>query len=108
MSRRISTQTEIKDKDLAIAALNQAGITHEVIGNTIRMSSGFMANATLDLNTGTVTGDSDFGHSSSNLGLLRQYYSEAKVRAEWLKSGAVIDERQNDVEGNIILLWHTA
>jgi hypothetical protein len=105
MSRRISTQTEIKDKDLAIAALNQAGIMHEVIGNTIRMNSGFMANATLDLNTGTVTGDSDFGH---NFGLLRQYYSEAKVRAEYLKSGAVIDERQNDVEGNIILLWHTA
>lgn len=107
MSRRVSTQTEMKDKDLAIAALNQAGIMHEVIGNTIRMTSGFAANATLDLGTGIITGDDTFGHTPSNLGVLRQYYAEAVTKAEYLKSGTIIDERQNEGR-NVILLWHTA
>jgi len=107
MSRRVTTNTEIKDKDLAIAALKQAGVMHDVSGNTIRMSSGFMAGATLDLTTGVISGDSDYGNSE-NFGLLRQFYGEAQFKAECLKTGIVIDERLNDNEANTVLLWHTA
>jgi len=107
MSRRIKTKTEITNKDLAVQALKQAGIGFEVRGNdSILMTSGELANATIQLKTGTISGDSDFGHTSSKFGLLRQYYSEAQVRYEYQKNGTQIDERTTDKEGNIILQWH--
>jgi len=106
MSRRIETRTEITDKDLAIDALKAAGISHQVQGNMIHLGSGTYSNATLDLKTGTISGDSDYGHTSAKLGLLRQHYSEAKVKAEYLKNGTIIDSREVNEEGDIVLMWH--
>lgn len=109
MSRRITTKTSITDKDLAEQALKQAGIQYQDQGTSIRFTSGEMANATLDLTTGTISGDSDFGHTKERLvGLLRQHYSEAQVKREYAKLGAVIDERQIDNQGNVVLMWHMA
>jgi len=109
MSRRIARQTSITDKELALQALKQAGIQYQDQGNTIRFTSGTMANATLDLTTGTISGDSDFEHTKERLvGLLRQHYSEAQIKREYAKLGTVIDERQTDKQGNVVLMWHMA
>jgi len=108
MSKRIKTNTEITDKELAIEALNQAEIVYQIKGDTIYMDSGELMHTSLSLKTGEISGDSDFGHTSENLGLLRKYYSEAKFKRECLKNGTLIDERQVNEEGDIVLMWHMA
>lgn len=106
MSHRVTTETEIKDKALAIAALKTAGISYVEQGNDVlRFTSGRMANASLDLRTGRITGDTDYGHTQDGLGVLRQNYGEAKYRQECLKQGVSIESREVDREGNIILMW---
>jgi hypothetical protein len=95
----------MKDKELASQALNMAGIVFEVHDNLITMTSKSWRQAQLDLGTGVITGDSDFGHSSEQLGLLRQYYGEASARLDCLKAATIIDERLMNVEGDIILMW---
>ncbi len=107
MSRRVLTKAEMTDKGLAIQALTQAGIQFEEKGdNVLVLTSGSYKNARIDLSAGTVSGDSDYGHTEESFGVLRQYYGEAKAKAALLKSGSTIDERQVDQEGNIILMWH--
>jgi len=109
MSRRITMQTEITNKDLAVQAMDLAGISYQILSdNDIKMTSGPAANAVIDLTKGTITGDSDSEHTLSKLGVLRKYYSEALVRAEYLKTGTTIDGRQKDEDGTLILMWHTA
>lgn len=106
MSRRITTETNITDKAVALEALELAGIEHNVQGDTIYMSSGDFRNARLDLRTGTISGDSDFGHDSEQFGVLRQYYGEALFRAEARKNGTTIEQREVNEEGDVVLMWH--
>jgi hypothetical protein len=40
--------------------------------------------------------------------MLRQYYAEAQLRQEYAKNGTTVDERQSDLDGNIVLMWHMA
>jgi hypothetical protein len=108
MSRRIENQTNITDKDLALRALTAAGMEHQVQGDRIYIKSGAMAGATVDLRTGMVSGDSDFGHTEDSLGVLRQYYSEALFKRECGRQGTVIDQRRVEANGDIVLNWHTA
>lgn len=105
MSRAITLQTEITDPDLACQALKQAGILYDLAGDQIFLKSGDLRDAVLDLRTGRVQGDSDYGHTSSKFGLLRQYYGEAKARAEHAKNGVHIEQRLVDEEENVILMW---
>ena len=107
MSHRVTVQTEIKDKAMAIQALQQGKYTFEEAGSTLRIKSGTLANVTIDLASGQVSGDTDFrGHTKDNLGLLRQMYAEAKFRHEVLKTGGTIDERSVNRDGDIEIL-HT-
>lgn len=110
MSRAITTRTEIKDKELAVLALNQAGISfREQSDDVLVFTSGKMANARLYLQTGEIIGDSDFGHTKSSMvGMLRQHYSEVQFLREAQKVGTTIDQRETDQEGNIVLMWHMA
>jgi hypothetical protein len=108
MSRRITNKLNITDRDLAIEALQLANYTYRENGNTLYIDNGALRNARLNLTTGEMSGDSDFGHTEEQFGLLRQYYAEAQVRSECLKSGVTIDERQTDSEGNIVLMAHMA
>ena len=108
MSRRIENQTNITDKELACRALQLAGMDHDVQGDRIYIKSGSMASAILNLKTGLITGDSDFGHTEEGLGVLRQYYSEVLFKREAARQGTVIDQRRVDANGDIILQWHTA
>lgn len=108
MSRRVTTKTEIKDRDLAIQALKGAGMTYREQGKTLFITSGRMANASIDLTTGEVTGDSDYGHNSGTLGGLRQSYGEAKYRAECLKQGISITSRHVEKNGDVVLMCRMA
>jgi hypothetical protein len=108
MSHRVTTQTEIKDKTLAIQAIKGAKLQYREVGNDqLVITSGGMNNATIDLRTGVISGDSDYGHDKENLGVLRQHYSEAKFRAESLKNGVSIESRVVEKNGDVVLMWAT-
>jgi hypothetical protein len=105
MSHRVTTDTEIKDKTLAIQACKTAGISYVEQGNdSLRFTSGKLNNATLDLRSGRITGDSDYGHTSEALGVLKQAYGESKYRQECMKQGISIESRVVDQQGNIVLM----
>jgi hypothetical protein len=104
MSHRVTTRTEIKDKDLAKAALQQAGYSFSEYGNTLTITSGDLRNASLNLDTGDITGDTDYRHSESKFGALKQYYSEQKYKKELSRNGGYIESRAVDKNGDIILM----
>jgi hypothetical protein len=105
MSHRVTTETEIKDKVILTQACKSTNITFTDQGaDHIRFTSGAMANATLDLRTGRITGDSDYGHTASGLSALKQAYGEAKYKGECARQGIQIESRTTDHEGNIILM----
>jgi hypothetical protein len=108
MSRKVTTRTEITNKDIAVAALQFAQVQHTVDGNYIYLNSGELSGAMLNLETGDVSGDTDFGHSHRSLSVIKQYYAEALFRTEAAKIGTTIDQRSTDAEGSIVLSWHTA
>jgi len=104
MSHRVTTNTEIKDADLAQDALKRAGYSFDIRGNSILITSGDMNGATIDLRSGVISGDSDMGHRSDRFGALRQFYSEAKVTKETQKAAGYIEQRSTDQQGNVILM----
>lgn len=106
MSRRIFTQTTMNDKEVAIAAIALAGYDYTAHRNQIYIESGPLKYATINLTTGRVEGDVDFGHTESSLGVLRQYYSEALFRRDCLKNGTQIDGKEVTEEGDVVLTWH--
>jgi hypothetical protein len=108
MSRVIENRTEIKDKELAFEALRQAGINYNVDGETIFLTSGPLKNSYIDLKTGHVRGDSDYGHTKEMFGLLHQHYTVAKIRQEYLRAGATIESVTTDEEGTVILAYQFA
>ena len=103
MSHRVTVQTEIKDKAIAISALKAAGISYREQGNTLALSGGQFDRSVINLSTGQITGDTDYGHDQSRLGMLRQHYSEAKFKAEALKQGIEVQQRTVNKDGDIIL-----
>lgn len=105
MSHRVTTETEIKDKTLAIQALKQAGFAYNDAGSTLHIVSGPIANSSIDLTTGVITGDTDRGHRRGNdgLGVMKRYYAEAKVRQECALQGITIEERIVEKNGAIRL-----
>jgi hypothetical protein len=104
MSHRVTTKSEIKDAELAESALKQAGFSFDRRGNSILITSGELHGATINLQTGDIQGDSDYGHRADRFGALRQFYSEAKVKKEMAKNAGYVEERSVDQQGNIILM----
>lgn len=103
MSHRTTLKTEITEKGLAIQALKSAGWGYAEEGSHLRITSGPMNRATINLSTGEVSGDTDW-HGRGQLGALRKHYSEAKIRADVLKRGATIDSREVLKSGEIRLV----
>ena len=104
MSRRITVKTEISNKDFAIQALSKLGVAYQVGENSITITSGPIPRGVLDLTTGILTTDSDYGNSKK-YDLFRQAYSEVQLIAECLKEGTIIEQRI--VDGNKIrLMWY--
>lgn len=103
MSHRITTKTQITDKNLAEKALKASGWSYNVDGRSIYVTSGPMRNASINLATGGIVGDTDY-HSKDSLGALRQQYSLAKVKAECAKQGHTIESQRVDSKtGEIVL-----
>ena len=94
------------DGQLAKQALDAAGIAYTQNGNILNLTSGNFRNAQLDLTTGVISGDSDYGHTEAKFGVLHQHYSEAKVKQEFLQAGGMLDTREVDQEGNVVLMWN--
>jgi hypothetical protein len=105
MSHRVTTETEMKDARLLAQAAKTAGVTFtESSGGLIHFTGGLLGGAILNLKTGQVSGDSDYGHTTEVLGGLRQAYGEAKYKAECIRQGIQIESRTVDREGNIVLM----
>lgn len=102
MSHRVTTKTEITDREMAIAALNRAKYSFTSQGNTLTITSGPLNRAIIDLTTGEVTGDTNY-HGKDSLGLIRQVYSEEKYVRELRRIGASITSREVLRNGDIKL-----
>ena len=104
MSHRVTTQTDMTDSKLAKEALKIAGFTFSEAGQTLTITSGSLRNAVVNTSTGTVTGDTDYGHRAEAFGALRQFYSEAKYKQELAKQGGYVESRNVDQNGDIVLM----
>jgi len=103
MSHRITTKTQITNKELAIDAVKMAGWSFQESGNAITITSGPMNRARINLQNGNITGDTDW-HNKEQLGALRQNYSEAVVRQQCRKTGASIESRTVQKDGKVRLV----
>jgi len=103
MSHRITTQTKITNKKLALQAVKTAGWRYTESGGTLRIQSGPMNGASVNTTTGEVTGDTDY-HRSNALQSLNKFYSEALVRAETAMQGGQILERTVAKNQDIVLI----
>ncbi len=107
MSHRVTVKTEMKDKGLVIQALNQAGIGfRDPGGNILQMTTGRFHKSHINLSSGEIVGDTD-DVTQAELGLLRQYYAEAKFRKESAPEGVIVESRTVDQEGVIVLQCRT-
>lgn len=107
MSHRITTKTEVKDKKIALAALNKQGWTYYERGeDMVHVTSGPLSGATINTKTGEISGDTDIHRRGYNgLEALNQPYSEALVTRETVKQGGVIEQRSVDQKsGDVILI----
>ena len=104
MSHRVTTETEMKDKAILAQACKTAGINFVDQGaNQIRFTGGDLNNAVLDLRTGNISGDTDWGHTKAKLDSLKQTYGETMYRAECMSQGIQIESRTVNKAGEIVL-----
>lgn len=108
MSHRVTVQTEIKDRALAIEALKAAGIQYREQGEVLYLTGQGFDSSTLNLKTGAISGDTDYGHNAGKLGVLRQHYAEAQFKQESFRQGISIQSRTVDKDGNVVLHCRTA
>lgn len=99
MSKRIEHKSAINDRAVAIAAFDNAGYRYHEHGDTIAITSGPFANVSIDLKTGTISSDSDFGHTKELLGTLQRVYNEAMIRRDLNTPGVYIGQRVENYQG---------
>ena len=96
MSHRITTQSEIKDAELAKSAISSMGYTYREAHNSLYITSGNLNGVNINLSTGVISGDSDpgyGGHTQETMGALRQAYGEQLARKQILLEGHDVEER---------------
>jgi hypothetical protein len=109
MSQKVTVKTVITNKEFAAVALKAAGLEFEEMGSTgLRIKSGALANATIDLTTGNLTGDTDYGHRKSTFEGVIRGYAEAKFRHEAGQSGVQIKARTIEKNGDVKLVCRMA
>jgi hypothetical protein len=107
MSHRLTINTQITDKAIAEAALRQADIAFDTRGDSIYLKSGSYTGTVINTKNGSVTsGDTDYHRiTDAQLGVLRQYYAEAKYKAECQREGVDILERSEEkVNGQTVVV----
>lgn len=100
MSHKIDIKTTITQKEPAKKALQKKGWNFQELGNSLRINSGPMSGATINLNDGSIIGDTDW-HDRNKLGALNQGYAEALVEDDIMRQGGDILERQVMKDGTI-------
>lgn len=118
MSHRLTIETKITDRESIIDALQANKITFREDGQIVTLTTAPYNNTTIDLRTGLVqSGDVDYARnrdgsriSQEQIGVLRQWYAEAKYRIESAKEGIQITDRTEVVENGqkvIVMTWQT-
>ena len=108
MSKRVTTKTAVKDKDLAKRGLTLAKINFREEGNNLRIIDGKFRGVTVNTSTGEIVSDSDYGLKDADFNQIRQAYSEAICHKRAQVDGIQIDERTVERNGDIVLLCHMA
>jgi len=103
MSHRVTTKTQITDKEIAMSALKAKGWKFTERGDTLSIEGGPMTGATINLKTGDVDGDTDY-HSRDQLGSLSQAYGKEKYLNECNRQGITVESETVNEEGDIVLL----
>jgi hypothetical protein len=103
MSHRITTQTSINDKEVAIAALKSKGWSYDFSGNTLHITSGPMSSARIDLATGVVEADSDHVRREA-LTSLNQAYGVALCEKQAVDQGGYVESTETLDNGDIRLI----
>lgn len=106
MSHRVTTKTELKDRELALEAFKSSGVAFRDLGSNKFTITAKGVTADLDLNTGTIGGDADHLRSGPFDGLIQQY-GEAKYTWELRRQGHTIQSREIDAQGNIVIMYQT-
>lgn len=104
MSHRVTVQSDMTDKSIAIQALASAKLSYTEQDNVLYVKKGGgRQDFSINLKTGAIVGDSDH-HTSAELGLLRQHYGVAKALKELTEQGHQVQTQFVDEQGNIVLL----
>lgn len=106
MSHRVTTKTEITDRELALSALKSAGVTFRDLGNNKFTITASGVTADLNLATGEIGGDADHLRSGP-FDTLKQHYAEQKYVWELRRQGHTVESRQVDAQGNIVIMYQT-
>lgn len=106
MSHRITYESKITDRDLALKALDSLGMTYQESGDSIIVTSGVLNRAILHPKVGKIDTDSD-DHSSEDLNKLKIAYTEMQARREYSRNGVSVVSRQvvtyQGIEGVVLL-----
>ena len=106
MSHRVTTQTEIKDRELALGAFKAAGIKFRDLGsNTFEVTTG-RSTATLNLTNGQIEGD-DMRWKEADFDVLKQHYAEQSLLWNLRRQGHTVQNREVNKEGDIVILYQT-
>ena len=108
MSRRVTNNVKMTDKNLAKDAIKLAGCSYREEGNTLVITSGAYANSRVNLTTGEITGDSDYNHSEESLGKIQRNYSEARLNEEIRIKGWQIQSRNVLRNEDVEVVYMTA
>jgi len=104
MSHKITTKTQITQQGAAEAALKEKAWDYSVNdGTQIRIQSGPLGGATLNLLTGEISGDTDY-HTKDNLRALNQDYAKHMVMQDVLGRGGMIESVEQQQDGRIRVL----
>lgn len=94
MSHKVTYKSEMKDADLVISALQNLKVSHSRNGNSVRITSGSLNRASINLTTGVITSDTDWMHKDDDFGPLRQAYTEAEFTRDAIRKGVTIESRE--------------
>lgn len=107
MSKRVTTDTEIKDRSIALDAFKSCGLHfQETSPTTFEIRAGRSVGM-LDLRTGQIVGD-DMSFQKKDFEALKQHYAEEKYVWELRQQGATIHSREVNEQGDIVLMYQTA
>jgi hypothetical protein len=86
--------------------MKSAGVIAKDLGNNKFDVKSGCTSGTLNLRTGTITGDTDCWNEADFDGL-KQSYAEETLVAELRRQGASVQSRSIDNEGNIVIMYQT-